>query len=325
VSGSDRVVRWGILGTANIARAQFLPALAEAGRGEPVAVGGRQLARATDYAAEHGVGRGVGGYQALLDDPDIDAVYLALPNALHAEWAVRTLEAGKALLCEKPLTISVADTAAVLDVAARSAPPLWEAFVFPFQAQHARLLQLIADGAIGEVREVVGSFHFQLTHKDNIRFSQELGGGSLLDVGCYPVRLAAEIFGVEPYAGSAEGDLVDGVDVDAAGVLVYPGGSRLLLTCGFRRSYDAFTRILGTDGVIHLTNAYHPGPSDTVEVVRAGGEPVIERPTTDRHSFTAALRHIHAVLLDGEPPRQLATDVSLPSARALERLIQSLA
>ena len=175
------------------------------------------------------------------------------------------------------------------------------------------------------MREIVGSFHFQLTRKDNIRFSQELGGGSLLDVGCYPVRLAAEVFGTEPYAGSAEGDLVDGVDVDAAGVLIYPGGSRLLLTCGFRRSYDTFTRILGTEGHIHLTNPYHPGPSDTLEVVRSGGEAVIERPTTDQHSFTAALRHIHSVLLDGEPPRQLATEVSLPSALALERLLQSLA
>ena len=109
MSARGEVVRWGILGTANIARGQFLPALAEAGRGEPVAVGGRDLERAKGYAAQHGVGRGVEGYQALLDDPDIDAVYLALPNALHPEWAVRTLEAGKALLCEKPLTTSVAD------------------------------------------------------------------------------------------------------------------------------------------------------------------------------------------------------------------------
>jgi predicted dehydrogenase len=325
VSSRNGVVRWGILGTANIAQAQFLPALAEAGRGEPVAVGGRDPDRANSYAAEHGIGRGVGGYQALLDDPGIDAVYLALPNSLHAEWAVRTLEAGKALLCEKPLTTSVADTTAVLDLAARSAAPLWEAFVFPFQAQHARLMQLIGDGAIGEVREIVGSFHFSLSRKDNIRFSRDLGGGALLDVGCYPIRLAAEVFGAEPHAGSADGDLVDGVDVDTAAVLMYPGGRRLMLTCGFRRSYDTFTRILGSEGYLHLSNPYHPGPGDAVEVVRSGGEPTVERPTTDLHSFTAAVRHIHGVLLDEESPRQLATDVSLPTAKALEQLVQSFA
>jgi predicted dehydrogenase len=324
VNAAGDVVRWGILGTANIARAQFLPGLAEAGRGQAAAVAGRERAKADSYAVANGVSRAIEGYQALLDDPDIDAVYLALPNGLHAEWATRTLHAGKALLCEKPLTGSVADTRAVLDVAARCDAPLWEAMVFPFQAQHLRLLQLIGDGAIGEVREAVGSFHFQLTRPDNIRFSRELAGGALLDVGCYPVRLASEIFHADAEAGYAVAEVVDGVDVDTGGVLSYPDGRRLLLTCGFRRSYDTVGRVIGTEGYVDLTNPYHPRMDDTLVIVRAGGEPVVERPTSDAHSFTAALRHIHSVLLDGEPPRHLALDGSLRAATGLDLLVQSV-
>jgi predicted dehydrogenase len=313
-------VRWGIVGTANIARAQFLPGLREATGGRPVLVGSRDAERAAAFAAEHGVDQGVAGYERVVESAGVDAVYVALPNSLHSEWTGRALQAGKAVLCEKLLCVGSEQTSALLDIAA-AAPggPLWEAFVFPFQAQHQRVCELIAGGAIGEPAEIVSAFHFQVSSPSNIRLSAELGGGALADVGCYPVRLAYETFGADGKvtAGSAhvEGD----VEVDAAGIVTW-GARRLMLTCGFRRSYDTFTRILGDLGQLHMTNPFHPSPADALVVHRRGAETIVEHPTTDAHSFTAALRHIHAVLRDETEPAHLAAESALPVAQQIEAL-----
>jgi predicted dehydrogenase len=314
-------IRWGIIGTANIARAQFLPGLREAGGGRAALVASRDAARAQAWAAEHGVGRGVAGYAAVAESPDIDAVYVAVPNALHADWAARALQAGKAVLCEKPLCVGSAQTAALL--AAAAAVPgarLWEAFVFPFQAQHRRLARLLADGAIGEVAEIISAFHFRASRAGDIRFSAALGGGCLADVGCYPIRLAHELFGPGPAQVAAGSAVTEGeVEVDAAGIVVH-GTRRLLLTCGFQRSYDAFTQVLGDQGQLRLTNPFHPGPADTLTVLRPREEAVVEHPTTDAHSFTAALRHIHAVLRGEAAPEHTAAGSALATARTLEDL-----
>lgn len=313
-------IRWGILGAANIARGQFLPGLREAGGGRAVLVGSRDRERAREFAADQGVGAGVEGYLPVIESPDVDAVYVALPNSEHAEWTVRALRAGKAVLCEKPLCISASQTAEVLDAAAVIGPALlWEAFVFPFQAQHQRIVRLLADGAIGQPAEIVSAFHFRLTRTVDIRLSAGLGGGSLADVGCYPIRLAHELFRVsaapDATAGSA---VVEGeVEVDAAAIASWDT-RRLLLTCGFRRGFDTFTRILGDTGQLHVTNPFHPGPADTVTLHRPQEEPLVEHPTTDSRSFTAALRHIHAVLRGTEPARHTAAEYSLPAARTLE-------
>jgi predicted dehydrogenase len=314
-------VRWGIVGTANIARAQFLPGLREAGGGRPVLVGSREAGRAMAFAAEHGVDRGVAGYEQVVESPDVDAVYVAVPNSLHFEWTARALQAGKSVLCEKLLCVGSEQTAAVLDIAAAGqGGPLWEAFVFPFQAQHQRACELIADGAIGAPAEIVSAFHFQVSNPSNIRLSAELGGGSLADVGCYPVRLACEIFGTDGakvIAGSAQ--VEQEVEVDAAGIVLW-GTRRLMLTCGFRRSYDTFTRILGDQGQLSLTNPFHPSPADTLVVHRRGAEAIVEHPTTDAHSFTAALRHIHAVMRGETEPAHLASESALPVAQTVEAL-----
>ncbi len=321
VTHDRRDVRWGIVGTANIARAQFLPGLREAGGGRPVLVGSRDAGRASAFASEHGVDLGVAGYEQVVESADVDAVYVAVPNSLHSEWTGRALQAGKAVLCEKPLCVGSDQTAAVLDIAAAArGGPLWEAFVFPFQAQHLRACELIADGAIGEPAEIVSAFHFQVSSPSNIRLSAELGGGALADVGCYPVRLAVEIFGAAGAtvtAGVAQAE--QGVEVDAAAIVTW-GARRLMLTCGFRRSYDTFTRILGDRGQIHLTNPFHPGPADTLVVHRAGAEAIVEHPTTDAHSFTAALRHINAAVRGQAEPAHLASESALAVARTVEAL-----
>jgi predicted dehydrogenase len=318
-------VRWGIIGTANIARAAFLPGLRQAG-GIAAAVAGRDATRTSQYATEHGIERPVEGYQRLIEDPDIDALYIPLPNSLHAEWTIRALRAGKPVLCEKPLCGTLAETEQVLAVAAQTGTPLWEAFVFPFHQQFARIKDLLAEGAIGDLREIHASFHFKLGRPDNIRMSAALDGGALNDVGCYPVRLALELFSAghqTAWATAEPGG--EGVDIETWGTLGFSGGRRLLLSCGMRRSADTFSRLLGTDGQIEISNPFHPGPADQL-VVRAGhGGPQVLHAAAEEASFAAAIRHINAVVCGDEQPRQLAVDTSLASARALHDLAESSA
>jgi len=316
--------RWGIIGTANIARGAFLPALRAAG-GVPAAVAGRDLARAEQYAQANGVERAVQGYEALIDDPGIDALYIAVPNSLHAQWTVSALQAGKPVLCEKPLSGLLADTERVLDVAKRTGTLLWEAFVFPFNEHLRHVRELLDGGAIGELREIQSDFHFRVTRPDNIRLSADLQGGALRDVGCYPVRLAQEFFGehVSAWAACEPGGIDQGVDIETWGALGYPGGRRLLLSCGMRRSYDTFSRLIGTTGQIHLSNPFHPGPGDQVTAYPDRGEPSEWTPDVSEPSFTRALRHINAVLAGTEQPRLLALQTSLTTARALHDLAAS--
>lgn len=316
-------VRWGILGTANIARAQFLPGLREAG-GVAAAVAGRDLGRTERYAGDNGIDRAVHGYQNLIDDPGVDALYIPLPNSLHAEWTLRALAAGRPVLCEKPLCGNLGDTVRVLEAARQSGTLLWEAFVFPFHRQIAQLRDLVAGGAIGELKEIKSNFHFHPGNPENIRFSRELAGGALNDVGCYPVRLAAEFFGVPhqaAWAGATWGG--NGVDVDTWGVLEYPGDRRLHLSCGLGRSYDAFSSLEGTAGRIHISNPFHPGAGDTYQVIAPRSEPVSFPATAGEASFAAAIGHINAVLADEEKPRLLAVDTAFSTASSLHDLTQS--
>jgi predicted dehydrogenase len=320
---SARPVRWGILGTANIARAAFLPGLREAG-GTAAAVAGRDAGRAERYARDNGIGRAVAGYQNLIDDPDVDVLYIPLPNSLHAEWTLRALAAGRPVLCEKPLCGNLPDTMRVLGAARQTGTLLWEAFVFPFHPQIARLRDLVAGGAIGDLMEIKSNFHFQASNPQNIRFSRELEGGALNDVGCYPVRLAAEFFGVQhqaAWAGATWGG--DGVDVDTWGVLEYPAGRRLHLSCGLGRGYDTYTSLEGTAGRIVVSNPFHPGPGDSYQVIAPRGESASHPATAGEASFTAAVRHINAVLAGEDEPRLLATGTALPTARALHDLAES--
>ncbi|HEX6934337.1 MAG TPA: Gfo/Idh/MocA family oxidoreductase [Streptosporangiaceae bacterium] len=322
MTGSAAGIRWGIIGTANIARGAFLPALRAAG-GIPAAVAGRDLATAEQYAHANGVQRAVQGYQHLIEDPAVDALYIPLPNSLHAQWTISALEAGKPVLCEKPLCGVLADTERVLEAAKRTGTLLWEAFVFPFNEHLRRVRTLLSDGVIGELREIQSDFHFRVTRPDNIRLSGDLEGGALRDVGCYPVRLAQEFFGEHESAWAACEPGGAGVDIETWGTLGYAGGRRLLLSCGMRRGYDTFSRLIGTAGQIHLSNPFHPGPGDHVTSYPDGGEPAAWTAEVSEPSFTPALRHIHAVLAGEQAPRLLALETSLSTARALHDLAAS--
>ena len=282
-----RPARWGILGTANIARRQFLPALAEVGGGRAVLVAGRDGRRAAEWAAAEGVEAGVAGYETVVASGEVDAVYIALPNSLHAQWTVRALAAGKAVLCEKMLCRHPSELGPVLETARQPGALLWEAFAFPFQHQHQRLLELVGSGAIGDLCEIVSWFHFRVSQPSNIRLNAELGGGALADVGCYPVRLAQELLGPAPDPMEVWCETIEhghDVETDAAAIASW-GAARLMLSVGFHRPFDAFTRVIGTTGEVRLTNPYHPGPGDTLTVLAEGkGRRSSTRPPTPGRS-----------------------------------------
>lgn len=319
-------IRWGILSTAAIGRSAFLPALAACGNGEAVVVGGRTLSRTQQFAAETGIESAVEGYERVLADDSVDAVYIPLPNGLHAEWTINALRAGKAVLCEKPLTSSLEDTRRVLGVARDLKGLLWEAFVFPFREQTRQVQSIIATGEVGDVREVQSTFHFGLTDRDNIRLSPDLGGGALMDVGCYCVAFARTVLRADAEgAGAIIRWAPEGVDEEAAGVVTFPGERQMVFSCGMRRgAQDCFTRILGTEGEIRLTNPYHSGAHDHM-AVRRWGEELVDRTVPDEGepSFTQAIRHIHRVVRGDEQPRHLATEDALGNAVALDAIRRS--
>jgi len=305
--------RWGVLGTANIAAKAFLPALRGAG-GRAVVVGTRSVERGASWAAANEVAR-ADSYAAVLAAPEVEAVYIALPNDQHAHWAAAAVAAGKVVLCEKPMTLDAAQAEELLSPLDSDAM-VWESFVFPFHPQTMLITALLADGRIGELKEVVSEFHFAVGQPGNIRLQPERGGGALYDVGCYPLRLARLLTDREPTAAHGSATL-DSVDLDMAAVVDFDGGARLLMSAGMARPASTFTRVVGTAGELRVSNPFHPRPVDSVELW-ANGERVEMWPAAEGSAFRHAIDHIHQVMAGTAAPRHLATSDALPQARAMD-------
>jgi predicted dehydrogenase len=320
---TERAIRWGITGTANIARNGFLPALKAAGGGVAYAIGGRDLERSRHFAHENGVEHVRESYRAVCEDADVDAVYVPTPNGVHEEITVMALEAGKAVLCEKPLCGNLEQTRRVLKVALRSEKPLWEAFVFPFHEQTRQLLDLLANGTIGTLLQVESSFHFTLNNRNDVRFDPDLAGGATQDVGCYTIRLARMVMSAEAEEVVARAVWApEGVDEDMHAILRFPGNRFALTSCSMRMPHTTFARLLGTEGEIRLSNPFHARPHDTMEVVTEDDTQTILA-GSDAPSFTPCIQHIHAVLRGQEEPRHLAVDEALGNSHAIEMVYQS--
>lgn len=315
-------IRWGILSTARIAETAFLPALRAAGQ-RALLVGGRDLARAQEFADRNGIERAVSGYESVLQSPDVEAVYIPLPNSLHADWTIRALESGKAVLCEKPLCASPEEMEQVLATARRTPGPLWEAFVFPYHAQQKRILEILSAGTIGRLRDITSEFHYNLTSTANIRLVPELAGGALNDVGCYPVRFAQLVFDASPTAGTAAARWSDrDVDLQLEGVLEFGETHQLLISCGMTRDTGTFSRVIGEHGEIRVTNPFHARDFDTLEI-RTEARVMVEHVGNREPTFAPALRHIQAVIRGDEQPRHTALDDSAATETGLDVLRRS--
>lgn len=307
------MTRWGILGTANIAARAFLPAVRAAG-GVATVVGSRTPARGRTWAAEHGVRR-AGNYAAVVEASDVDAIYVALPNDQHVEWATAAAATGKAVLCEKPLAPRPDELAPLLAVA--DGRPVWEAFVFPFHPQTELLTRLVADELGGAV-EIHSEFHFRVRRDDDIRLSPQRAGGALHDVGCYPIRLARLVFGAEPVQAAGTAWWAEsGVDAEVAALVDFPGERRLVLSAGLRQGLSTFTRVIGRNGELRLSNPFHPTASDRIEVRGPDGLVHEWRAGGAVTAFEHAVRHVHGVLRGEAAPRHGVADDALGQAGAL--------
>ncbi|HXV95566.1 MAG TPA: Gfo/Idh/MocA family oxidoreductase [Gaiellaceae bacterium] len=248
-------LRLGILSTARINR-RIVPAARRTNLVDVVAVAGRERGRAEEHAREHGIGRVHASYEALLADPEVDAVYVPLPNSLHVEWTRRALEAGKHVLCEKPLTDRPEDAEALFDLAGRERLVLAEAFMYRHNPQTRRLEQLVRDGAIGPLQLVRTSFSFLVEGEANIRLVPELGGGSVLDLGCYCVS-GARLLAGEPETAFAQQVVgPTGVDDLFTALLAFPGGAHALVDCGLRVPFRATLEAVGAEGSLFVNDPW---------------------------------------------------------------------
>jgi D-xylose 1-dehydrogenase (NADP+, D-xylono-1,5-lactone-forming) len=317
------MIRWGILSTARIAQRIVEGARLSEGA-QIVAVGSRDLARARAYADEHGIARAHGSYEDLLADPEVDAVYVPLPNSMHVPWSVQALEAGKHVLCEKPLSRDPAQVSEAFDAADRAGRVLMEAFMWRFHPQTDELVRLVRSGTIGEVRLVRAAFGFGSLHPDNVRLQASLEGGALMDVGCYCVSALRLLCG-EPLRVSGEQVAGgDGVDIRFAGVMRFEGDVLGTFDCGM----DVFRRnsieVVGSTGEIHVPSPWQTPLGAEILIVRdGGGEPERINPESV-DPYTRELDEVEAAITEGRPPR-LDREESLGQARTIDALYRAAA
>ena len=311
-------VRWGILSTANINRL-LIPGLQESPHSDLVAVASRTDERATEYAREWGIPRAYGSYDALLADPDVEAVYISLPNLPHVDWSLRALEAGKHVLCEKPLSRHPGEVERAFDAAERAGRLLMEAFMWRHDPQTKKLARLVEEGLVGEVRLVRSSFSYTIGSPENVRLSAELDGGALMDVGCYCVSAARLVAGepVEVEGRQIVGE--SGVDIRFVGTLVFPSGALALFDCGFDLPFRAGIEVCGSTGMLFVNEPFHvadPG----IRWTHDGVTEMLDVDPGQRYlmqtdNFSRAVRGV-------EPPL-LGRDDALAQARTIEALYRS--
>jgi D-xylose 1-dehydrogenase (NADP+, D-xylono-1,5-lactone-forming) len=297
-------LRWGILGPGRIAP-RLVRALASEPRGEMGGVASRDPARAAAFAAEHGIGRVFASYDELVASPDIDVVYVSLPNHLHATWAVRALQAGKHVLCEKPVALTVSDVDAIAAAAAAAERVAVEGFMYLHHPQILRALELAREGTLGRLEMLNGEFSFYLTHPGDPRVDPDMGGGSLWDVGCYPVSFARRLAGEEPDGIHAFARFDErGVDRTFAGQLHFPSGLVAQFDSGFAAPDRERLEIVGGDASLVLDTPFLPAPYGapaTVTLWRDREPTIIEVRQADQVALE--VEDLTSAILDGTPPR----------------------
>jgi predicted dehydrogenase len=248
-------LRFGILGAAKIS-GSFMVGAKASSRAEVVAIASRDRERGQAFASTHGIARAC-SYDELLADREVDAVYIPLPNSMHAEWSIAALRAGKHVLCEKPLALSEAEAQAMFAAADESGRVLVEAFPYWFQHQTLEIERLIRNRGIGDVRTMFAAFGFTMDDPRNIRFEAALGGGALMDAGCYPVSFVRQVFGERPSRVTAVARFVSGVDQTLAATLEHPSGGIAQIACSFATAVYRRAIIAGSTGVIETDYANH--------------------------------------------------------------------
>jgi len=319
----EHKMRWGVISTANIGRAAVIPALQRAENAEVVAVASRDLERAQALADELGIPRAFGSYEALLGEEEIEAVYIPLPNSLHRPWSIKAAEAGKHVLCEKPLALNAAECREMEAAARDNGVRLMEAFMYRFHPQTDKVLELVKQGAIGRPSLIYAAFTFRLGDRDNIRLQPELGGGALMDVGCYCVNVCRTLAGREPIRAQAFARWGEtGVDEQMVGTLEFDDGLQAQFSCGLFLARREFYQVAGPDGHLEVPSSFLPGTKETVirEVHGRKGSVSHEIPGVDEYQLM--VEHFVHCVRQRQPFRYPAGE-AYHNMRAIEALYRS--
>jgi predicted dehydrogenase len=295
-----KLLKWGLLSTARINR-KLIPAIRDNPRAELISVASRSQSRASGYAAEWSIPRAHGSYEALLEDPDVEVIYVPLPNSLHAEWTVKALAAGKHVLCEKPLALSVAECDQIIEASRAHGVVAMEAVMYLYHPILHEAREMIRDGVVGEVTMVRGNFSFLLDRPDDVRWDPHLGGGSLWDIGSYPVSFIRWIAG-EPDRVCGWQTLSDsGVDDTFAGVLQYAGGMLGVFDCSFLEPFRSKTEVAGTTGRLVIEHPYVVSEKTRLLLYDLDGDEGEEIAVAKRDAYHSEVEALTAAVLDDSP------------------------
>jgi len=298
-------IRWGLLSTARINRA-LIPPIKSLPRHSLRAVASRDAARAKAYAEEWDIPVAYGSYEALLADPEIDAIYNPLPNGLHAEWTIRAAQAGKHVLCEKPLALSLDEVDRIAESAAANEVVVAEAFMYRHHPQTILLKDLLDRGTIGDVLVIRGAFTFTLTRPGDVRLDTAMGGGSLWDVGCYPVSMARYLAGREPVRVVGwQRSAPSGIDDVFVGMLDF-GGTLAQFDCGFAAPFRTDVEVVGTTGAISVPVPFKPGENEQLIISRGSEREVV--PVEGQALYEGEVEDMANAILHGTMPRVSLAD-----------------
>ena len=313
-------LNWGLLSTARINRA-LVPPLNASPRTRLLAAASRSQAAADAYAREWNIPRAHGSYEALLADPEIDVVYNSLPNHLHAEWTVKALRAGKHVLCEKPFALTLAEVDAMIAASKETGKALAEAFMYRHHPQTLKVKELVDSGVLGKLQLIKGAFTYTFTREGNFRGIKEMGGGSLWDVGCYPVSYARLIAGAEPaevFGWQVEGAALrpegaskgpDGSDMSFVGQMRFANGVHAQFDSGFQSPLRSFIEIVGSDASLNIPVPFKPGLKS--QFILRRGNKVETIHVKGQELYMGEVDDMCDAILLGKPPR-----ISLADSRA---------
>lgn len=257
-------VRWGVLGYARIARESLIPAIQRSSNSEFHAIASREESKLAECRARFNVPKTYRSYDELLRDPEVDAVYVPLPNSLHREWTIKAAEKGKHVLCEKPIALNAAECREMIAACAANKVTLMEAFMYRYTDRTSKVLDVLKSGVLGEIKFVSSTFRFLLANPASVKLKPELGGGALYDVGCYPInfagmvadKIAGKAGSSLPESISAESVRTNGVDMIFSALLKYPSGLIASLNCGFNAQKRIFSEIIGAKGALEIPDTF---------------------------------------------------------------------
>lgn len=310
------VVNWGVLGYARIAKNSIIPAIARADNARLYGVASRNQADLPTGESE----QSYGDYAALLADPAIQAVYIPLPNSLHKEWVLRALEAGKHVLCEKPIGLTAAEAQEMQQAAVQNNRLLMEAFMYQYTDRVRVIKQVLESGALGELRHINVSFRFLLDRPNTIKMQPALGGGALYDVGCYPVNFIGMVTGRLPVRCKALCETDLGVDTNLSALLQYEDGLIANIHCGFNAYGRNYAEIIGTKGMLIVDK---PFLDDAGALHLHTAEGVRELPVSESDRYQAEIRHFSSAVLN-QPSRLIPLDETVRNMQVLDMIHAAL-